>query len=90
MPDISVRHRQGRFSLEAEFSLHNQWTVVFGPSGAGKSTLLRIIAGLIEPASGRIRFNDKTLLDTASGISVPAGRRSIGFVTQQPCLVPAS
>jgi molybdate transport system ATP-binding protein len=88
MPDIGVRHRQGRFSLEAEFSLHNQWTVAFGPSGAGKSTLLRIIAGLIEPSSGRIRFNDRTLLDTASGISVPAGRRSIGFVTQQPSLFP--
>jgi|HubBroStandDraft_5_1064220.scaffolds.fasta_scaffold115382_2 molybdate transport system ATP-binding protein len=88
MPDISVRHRQGRFSLEAEFSLQNRWTVVFGPSGAGKSTLLRIIAGLIEPASGRIRFDEKTVLDTCDGISVPAGRRSIGFVTQQPALFP--
>ncbi|MGD0366441.1 MAG: ATP-binding cassette domain-containing protein [Acidobacteriaceae bacterium] len=88
MPDISVRHRQGRFSLEAEFSLQNQWTVVFGPSGAGKSTLLRIIAGLVEPASGRIRLSDRTELDTASGVSVPAGRRSIGFVTQQPALFP--
>jgi molybdate transport system ATP-binding protein len=88
MPDISVRHRQGRFSLEAEFSLQNPWTVVFGPSGAGKSTLLRIIAGLIEPASGRIRFDEKTVLDTSDGISVPAGRRSIGFVTQQPALFP--
>ncbi|MFZ0688285.1 MAG: ATP-binding cassette domain-containing protein, partial [Acidobacteriaceae bacterium] len=88
MPDISVHHRQGRFSLGAEFSLQNQWTVVFGPSGAGKSTLLRIIAGLVEPASGRIRLNDRTLLDTNSGVSVPAGRRSIGFVTQQPALFP--
>ena len=88
MPEISVRHRQGRFSLEAEFSLQNQWTVVFGPSGAGKSTLLRIIAGLIEPASGRIHFNERTVLDAAAGVSVPAGRRSIGFVTQQPALFP--
>jgi ABC-type molybdate transport system ATPase subunit len=88
MPDISVRHRQGRFSLEAEFSLHNQWTVVFGPSGAGKSTLLRVIAGLVQPGSGRIRLNARTVLDTTSGVSVPAGRRSIGFVTQQPALFP--
>jgi molybdate transport system ATP-binding protein len=28
------------------------------------------------------------LLDTANGISVPAGRRSIGYVTQQPALFP--
>jgi molybdate transport system ATP-binding protein len=88
MPEINVHHRQGRFSLEAEFSLQNQWIVIFGPSGAGKSTLLRIIAGLVEPASGRIRLNDRTLLDTNSGVAVPAGRRSIGFVTQQPALFP--
>jgi ABC-type sulfate/molybdate transport systems ATPase subunit len=88
MPDISIRHRLSRFSLDAEFSLDNQWTVVFGPSGAGKTTLLRIIAGLEEPASGRVQFGGKILLDTASGTSVPAGRRSIGYVTQQPALFP--
>jgi molybdate transport system ATP-binding protein len=88
MPDISVRHRQGRFSLEAEFSLQNRWTVVFGPSGAGKSTLLRIIAGLVKPDSGRISLSARTVLDIASGVSVPAGRRSIGLVTQQPALFP--
>ena len=88
MPDISIRHRLSRFALDAEFSLDNQWTVVFGPSGAGKTTLLRIIAGLEEPDSGRIQFGGRILLDTANSISVPAGRRSIGYVTQQPALFP--
>lgn len=32
---------------------------IVGPSGCGKSTLLSIIAGLIKPASGEIRFMDK-------------------------------
>ena len=31
---------------------------LLGPSGCGKSTLLRLIAGLHEPTSGRIFFND--------------------------------
>jgi molybdate transport system ATP-binding protein len=88
MPDINIRHRLGRFSLDAEFSLENQWTVVFGPSGAGKTTLLRIVAGLEEPASGRVQLGGGILLDTALRISVPAGRRSIGYVTQQPALFP--
>jgi ABC-type sulfate/molybdate transport systems ATPase subunit len=88
MGDISIQHRLGRFSLDVEFSLLNKWTVVFGPSGAGKTTLLRIIAGLVEPGSGRIQLGRRTLFDSASGVSVPAGRRSIGFVTQQPALFP--
>lgn len=88
MPDISIRHRQGRFTLEAEFSITNQWTVLFGPSGAGKTTLLRAITGLIAPDSGRIQFDGSLLLDTASNISVPPGHRSIGLVSQQPALFP--
>src|SRR5689334_18211151 len=32
---------------------------LLGPSGCGKSTLLRIVAGLLEPSSGRIYFNDR-------------------------------
>jgi iron(III) transport system ATP-binding protein len=31
---------------------------LLGPSGCGKSTLLRLVAGLHEPTSGRIFFND--------------------------------
>ena len=32
-----------------------------GPSGAGKTTLLRLIAGILEPASGGIAFNGEDL-----------------------------
>jgi iron(III) transport system ATP-binding protein len=32
---------------------------LLGPSGCGKSTLLRLVAGLHEPTSGRIYFNDR-------------------------------
>ncbi|MBD3167012.1 ATP-binding cassette domain-containing protein [bacterium] len=30
-----------------------------GPSGSGKSTLLEVLAGLLEPVSGRVRWEDK-------------------------------
>jgi len=45
-----------------------------GPSGCGKSTVLRIVAGLLKPDSGRIEF--------------PHGRPEIGFVFQEPTLMP--
>jgi len=32
---------------------------LLGPSGCGKSTLLRLIAGLHEPTSGKVFFNDR-------------------------------
>ncbi|HEY7090397.1 MAG TPA: ABC transporter ATP-binding protein [Tepidisphaeraceae bacterium] len=32
---------------------------LLGPSGCGKSTLLRIVAGLHEPSSGRVFFDDR-------------------------------
>jgi molybdate transport system ATP-binding protein len=88
MFDVILRHRQGGFCLEAAFSLQNRWTVLFGPSGAGKSTVLRILAGLLSPQNGRIRIAQKTLLDTDKRLSVPAGRRGVGFVTQQAALFP--
>lgn len=88
MFDVSLHHRQGDFLLDAAFSLESPRTVLFGPSGAGKSTVLRILAGLVAPHSGRIVLGDKMVLDTARGIALPAGDRSIGFVTQQAGLFP--
>jgi molybdate transport system ATP-binding protein len=88
MPDVAIRHRQGNFHLDVEFSLGQRWTVIFGPSGAGKSTILRILAGLATPGSGRITLAGRSLLDSERGLTLAPGRRSIGFVTQQAALFP--
>jgi NitT/TauT family transport system ATP-binding protein len=47
-----------------------------GPSGCGKSTALRLAAGLDQPTSGAIRWADD------------AARRDVGFVFQDPTLMP--
>ncbi|MDP1960616.1 MAG: ABC transporter ATP-binding protein [Reyranella sp.] len=47
---------------------------VLGPSGCGKSTLLRLIAGLTPPSAGTIEW--------------PEGRPDLGFVFQEPTLMP--
>ena len=56
--------------------------VILGPSGCGKTTLLRIIAGLLPPDSGRVRYDGVDVRDTAPGA------RRIGMVFQNYALYP--
>jgi len=56
--------------------------VVLGPSGCGKTTLLKIIAGLIPPDSGEVRYDDVDVKD------IPPGGRRIGMVFQNYALYP--
>jgi len=83
-----LEHHIDTFDLQIHFSLISPWTVLFGPSGAGKSTILRILAGLLQPQDGRITLHNHKLLDVKQRISIPAGKRRIGFVTQKPALFP--
>jgi multiple sugar transport system ATP-binding protein len=59
-----------------------QTLVVLGPSGCGKTTLLRIIAGLIPPDSGEVRYDDVDMRE------VHPGHRRIGMVFQNYALYP--
>jgi NitT/TauT family transport system ATP-binding protein len=52
---------------------------LLGPSGCGKTTALRLMAGLAAPSAGRITW--------AGGAAGPA-RGEIGFVFQEPTLMP--
>src|SRR5258705_4441091 len=56
--------------------------VVLGPSGCGKTTLLKIIAGLIPPRAGQVRY------DGVDMAQVPPGDRRIGMVFQNYALYP--
>ena len=58
---------------DATFSVdRGEFVTVVGPSGCGKSTLLRIASGLLEPTGG----------------SVTIDRQRIGYVFQDPTLMP--
>jgi len=51
-----------------------EFVSLLGPSGCGKSTALRVIAGLLAPTAGDVAF--------------PGTRPEIGFVFQEPTLMP--
>ena len=54
----------GSFNTNFSFKVLNSGIVgVVGRSGSGKSTLLNLIAGFIEPQSGKIIYNDSNLND---------------------------
>ncbi|WP_420134729.1 ABC transporter ATP-binding protein [Rhodopseudomonas sp.] len=57
-----------------------EFVSLLGPSGCGKSTALRLIAGLAAPSSGSI--------EVAGEARPPRGGHAIGFVFQEPTLMP--
>jgi spermidine/putrescine transport system ATP-binding protein len=59
-----------------------EFIALLGPSGCGKTTLLRAVAGFVEPTSGEIRINGRSM----SG--VPPNLRPVNTVFQQYALFP--
>ena len=59
--------------------MENEFICVVGPSGCGKSTLLNIIAGLLEPSSGKVYCDGKEVVGTGT---------ERGVVFQQYALFP--
>ena len=68
--DLSLTIRQGEF------------VSLLGPSGCGKTTTLQMIAGFVEPTSGSIELNGRSL------DKIPANKRGLGIVFQNYALFP--
>jgi putative ABC transport system ATP-binding protein len=59
-----------------------------GPSGSGKTTLLLLIAGLLAPDGGAIRYRGRDLSSLSEAECSRYLRREIGFVYQSLQLMP--
>ncbi len=70
---------QALAGLDFEVRL-GEFVSLVGPSGCGKSTALRVIAGLSEPTAGAVEWAERT--------NKAARRNGIGFVFQEPTLMP--
>jgi len=68
-------------NISLEFR-RQQVTALVGLSGAGKSTIADLIVRLVHPQQGQVLADGKNIEDFA----LPAWRRQIGFVSQDPFL----
>ena len=77
------------FTLDISLSVDNgRILALMGENGAGKSTTLNIIAGLLAPDTGMIRFNGSPVCDTSAGMDIPVEERRIGYVFQRSAVFP--
>jgi ABC-2 type transport system ATP-binding protein len=54
-----------------------------GANGSGKTTTLRLLAGFIDPSSGRAEFNQRDVRDDLIGF-----RRQLGYIPEEAFLYP--
>lgn len=73
-------------NLDLDIGRH-EFLSLLGPSGCGKSTALRLLAGLGEPSRGEIHWAGGAPA-TGHGTGTEKGHRDIGFVFQEPTLMP--
>jgi len=81
--DGTLSARDHETSLEV---LPGRVLAVVGPNGAGKSTLLDLLCGMLKPDRGDLSIDGQVLVDSRH--FVPAHRRRIGLLGQQPLLFP--
>lgn len=84
LEDISFSYQEEEKALDhISFSLtEDDFLCVFGASGSGKTTLLKVIAGLLIQDEGNVFIHNE--LQNA----IPAYKRKIGYVFQEPKLYP--
>ncbi len=80
---------RGPMQLDVALTVRpHELVAIFGPSGAGKTSILRMIAGLMRPDRGCVRWRGTTWYSDQHGVFVPPQRRPVGMVFQDYALFP--
>ncbi|THF70639.1 ATP-binding cassette domain-containing protein [Deinococcus sp. Arct2-2] len=61
---------------------------ITGPSGTGKTTLLHLLAGLLRPTTGEVRFGPTLVSAPQEGLREAFRRTQVGYVFQDFHLMP--
>jgi NitT/TauT family transport system ATP-binding protein len=78
--EFSARGRALRALTPITLDVRKQeFVALVGPSGCGKSTILNLVAGLLRPTEGSVRYG---------GAEVTAANTQVGYMTQKDTLLP--
>lgn len=94
LSDIALDHRDGDGRVFRALDIptlvleHGTALGVSGPSGCGKSTLLHLVAGLLRPSAGSIRWGETEISALPEARRDHWRRQNLGFVFQDFHLVP--
>lgn len=81
---FDVADEKGEVGIIKDLSLtigEGEFVVITGPNGGGKSTLAKLIAGILKPTGGRIRFDGEDITDRNVTDRAHMG---ISYAFQQP------
>ena len=79
----------GKMNLAIKSTIQiGELVALFGPSGAGKTTLLRILAGLVNPDKGIVKFGNTIWFDSNKKINIAPQDRNISLMFQDYALFP--
>lgn len=82
LDQVSVAFGDRTIIKNMDFAVHaGEFLCLVGPSGCGKTTLLRLLAGLMVPTTGEVRFHGKRITE-------PSLERAIVFQDYGRALLP--
>lgn len=87
MPELRAHRLSKYFSgvrvvKDVDFTLHPGQVVGYlGPNGSGKTTTARMLAGLLEPSSGRVEYDGRDIRNDLIWF-----RRELGYIPEEPYL----
>jgi branched-chain amino acid transport system ATP-binding protein len=85
--DLEIRYGEARAVFGVSLAIPASAALaVLGPNGAGKSSLAGAIAGIVRPASGRIRFDGR---DITGWSSHRLARHGLAHVPEQRGIFPS-
>jgi putative ABC transport system ATP-binding protein len=90
---VVKRYRNGREEVRAVDGVTlrvgpGEMVALHGPSGSGKTTLLLLVAALLTPDEGSIRFAGRELFSLSDAQASEYLHRDVGFIYQNPALMP--